>query len=617
MQRINTNTVVVYNYTELKSALENTTDTFVYLGSDITLTNGIKINASKTSVIIDGTYQGVTYTLTDNKSTAASDTIYIASSNNKAVTVENLNFVGYNYYGIIYVPDSSTYSNTILTYKNITYVGPQICFHPYGLTKFIDCDITIQDNYSVGNEVAECNRIAIGGSTSIMHKSTANSGFWFRNSNPSLTILEGAKVNFTSTSREFIYGVTNLVFTIEKNASFYVTAANGFAYQSFGTGLTKLCENATFVLKKTSSNGAYATWYSYGHLYVLENATLEIINDYTGLTTSNHNITFPNSSGALNLVNPLKVLLYNKVADVINVVNKIPFNFSFTRINMFSVASLFDSEDFPEFSWYKDSEVGVVNGSLTSSATTITENNFTEEELTKLPALSNFKMQGKKILSIGTMPLMISAITDVSLEIKGLTVADSFVKINYLDVDVSVKALYTGRFTYQHSDTIPIGTEVTFNVKYPNDFIYITKVVTVIYPGEISIVAPDKITFLLEPISSEPLICPKASEVNIIIDDTRIDTTSWYLYASVSKDLTSSDDYSLPKSLVFQDSEGNYITLSDVPTLIYSDESLETPKTTTITMATDKGILLNLNTPIRNNTLYTTDITWRLEQEKL
>lgn len=143
MQRINTNTVVAYNYTELKSALENTTDTFVYLGSDITLTNGIKINASKTSVIIDGTYQGVTYTLTDKKSTAASDTIYIASSNNKAVTVENLNFVGYNYYGIIYVPDSSTYSSTILTYKNITYVGPQICFHPYGLTKFIDCDITI------------------------------------------------------------------------------------------------------------------------------------------------------------------------------------------------------------------------------------------------------------------------------------------------------------------------------------------------------------------------------------------------------------------------------------------------------------------------------------------
>ena len=32
MQRINTNTVV-YNYLELKDSLENTTDTFIYLGS--------------------------------------------------------------------------------------------------------------------------------------------------------------------------------------------------------------------------------------------------------------------------------------------------------------------------------------------------------------------------------------------------------------------------------------------------------------------------------------------------------------------------------------------------------------------------------------------------------
>ena len=32
MQRINTNTVV-YNYLELRDPLENTTDTFIYLGS--------------------------------------------------------------------------------------------------------------------------------------------------------------------------------------------------------------------------------------------------------------------------------------------------------------------------------------------------------------------------------------------------------------------------------------------------------------------------------------------------------------------------------------------------------------------------------------------------------
>lgn len=55
MQRININTVV-YNYLELKDSLENTTDTFIYLVSDITFTNGIKINASNYRTITFGYY---------------------------------------------------------------------------------------------------------------------------------------------------------------------------------------------------------------------------------------------------------------------------------------------------------------------------------------------------------------------------------------------------------------------------------------------------------------------------------------------------------------------------------------------------------------------------------
>lgn len=61
MQRINTNTVV-YNYLELRDSLENTTDTFIYLGSDITFTNGIKINASNYRTITFY-YYGVLVTL--------------------------------------------------------------------------------------------------------------------------------------------------------------------------------------------------------------------------------------------------------------------------------------------------------------------------------------------------------------------------------------------------------------------------------------------------------------------------------------------------------------------------------------------------------------------------
>lgn len=61
MQRINTNTVV-YNYLKLKDSLENTTDTFIYLVSDITFTNRIKINASNYRTITFY-YYGVLVTL--------------------------------------------------------------------------------------------------------------------------------------------------------------------------------------------------------------------------------------------------------------------------------------------------------------------------------------------------------------------------------------------------------------------------------------------------------------------------------------------------------------------------------------------------------------------------
>ena len=74
---IDNTTVVVYSYDELKSTLEGTY-TYVYLGSNITMTNEIKINRLTKEVIINGTYEGITYILEDKKSLNASDTITIS-----------------------------------------------------------------------------------------------------------------------------------------------------------------------------------------------------------------------------------------------------------------------------------------------------------------------------------------------------------------------------------------------------------------------------------------------------------------------------------------------------------------------------------------------------------
>lgn len=223
MTIINETTVVVFSSEELKNCLEgNNGYAIIYLGANITLGSGINISSSKQSIIIDGTYEGITYQLEDRKSSTTGDTIRVSAAYPNKVVVQNMNIIGYNYYGVIFVPEASTYQNTVIEYNNITYVGPQISFHPYGLTRFINCNITIADNYSTGNEVAECNKIEIGGQTTITHKSSGNSSFWFRNATPSLTILSNANLNFSSEKRELFYGVSNLKLTILKGATFNI-----------------------------------------------------------------------------------------------------------------------------------------------------------------------------------------------------------------------------------------------------------------------------------------------------------------------------------------------------------------------------------------------------------
>lgn len=144
MNILNESTVVVYNSEQLKTALEADNGyTNIFLGANIELASRINISKTKSLITIDGTYNNTTYTFTDRKSTAASDTISIQSANTLKVIVQNINIVSYNYYGIIYVPESNTYKNVIVEYNNITYIGPQISFHPTGLTRFINSNITV------------------------------------------------------------------------------------------------------------------------------------------------------------------------------------------------------------------------------------------------------------------------------------------------------------------------------------------------------------------------------------------------------------------------------------------------------------------------------------------
>lgn len=618
---VNESTVVVFSSDELKSALQNDNGyDYIYFGSNITITSGIAISSSKSEVTIDGLYNGVMYEYTDQKKLGTSDGIYVTSPLTSKVTFKNMTVTGYNYYGIVYVPESTGYSNTTIEYSNVTYTGPQMSYNPSGTTRFLNCYITVKENYAAGNEVAECNKIEVGGFTTIIHKSTANSSFWFRNTTPTFTILRDAKVYFTSSSRELFYGPTNLKLTISKGSSFYVYANNGLAYGTNGTGETEIQENAVFSISKTGYNGGYATWYSYGTITMGKGSELSVINNYTNITSSNYNISLMGTQSGLIFNNPAKVVLYNSVANVINVQNTASFNFTYSRINLFdksiTLTDNISKDTLPTYSWYKSSELSNVVGTFTNSKTSITSNNYTEEELKTLPGLDNFVIGNKKILSIGTFSFVVDPLTDKDTTMKGKTESDASVLVEYEDVSVVLQANEEGEFTYSYDSALPVGTIITLTCKTYNDVIYYTKEIQIVYSGELVIDSATKhFQFEVYAISQNPVLCPRLSTLNITVIDSRVNSSEWKLYATINHDMESVSGEKLKNSLVFVDDTGNMTVLSDTPTLVYTGKNNggET-LTTVVEWEEQKGILLQLIDPLMNNENYDAEITWTIEE---
>lgn len=614
MEIINNNTVVVFNSSELKSAIESANYNYIYFGENITLTSGININTTKTNLTIDGTYNNIRHTYTDMKSTAASNTINVRI-NNTNIIVKNMDITSYNYYGIIYVPEGTAYNNVTVEYNNIKYLGPQISFNPSGLTRFIDSNITVQENYSAGNEVAECNKIEIGGNTTIVHNSTASSSFWFRNSDPYFKILENSNVSFTSTNRELIYGVNNLEFTISKNSSFSVTTYNGMAYGTNGTQGTLIDENSSLIIKQTHRNGSYATWYSYGNITLNNNSSLKIINDFDTITSSNYNIYFRNNS-SFTLNNPKEVVLYNKAANIIYTDKEMSFNFNFKRLNLFNnIININDNislSTLPTYSWYKETEYSIINGTFTNVKTTINTNNFTEEELESLPNLTNFIFNNKRIMSIGAFSLNINALSDKDTSLTGYTLPYASILISYNDTNSVVESDSNGKFTYTYDTPLDIGTTLIFNAKKQNDLIYQTESITIVHSGEITLEsAPSTIKFSLNKIMDNPLLCKRETETIIKVLDTRLNKTKWKLIATIDHNLQNSNNKILEDSLVFKEND-NITVLSNTDTIVYEPEELN--EITNITWNDDEGILLQIKEYIEINTIYEATITWKIEE---
>lgn len=617
---LNNNTVVVFSSLELKDALEKDNGyTYIYLGNSITLTEGIGISEAKSEIIIDGTYNYELHEYIDQKKLGTTDGIYVTSPYTQKITVKNMNITGYNYYGIIYVPENSSYSSTTVEYSSINYTGPELSYNPMGTTRIIDSTITIKDNFAVGNEVCECNKIEIGGTTNIIHNSTSNSGFWFRNSNPTLTILKNANVYFTSAKRELFYGTYDLSLLVSKGASLYISTYNGLASGTYGTKTCVVDHNATLSITKTNYSTSYATWYNYGEITLNYASSLDVINNYDKITSSNYNIYCSGKDTKIIFNNPKKVVLYNLKSNVFYTNSETYFDFSFNRLNIFNeviqMDSLISKDNLPTYSWYKDN-ISNISGTFTNKTTNILQHNFTYEELDKLPALDNLDISSTKTLSIGIFVFNINALTDTDLKLTGITTPYASILIEYDNISSVIEADENGNYIYNYSTPLSIGTIVNFNAKEYNNILYYTKQVEVVYSGELAILnATTNFQFETYALNRNPLLCPRLNDLSITVLDSRIHSSNWKLFASITDDLTSQNGYKLKDALVFVDSLGNIFPLSTTPTLVYTGKSNNgNLLSTTVRWEENEGILLRLNSPLEVNEIYDSNIIWKVEE---
>jgi hypothetical protein len=273
----------VSTFDELKSALEdNNGITNVALSNDIQLTGGIRINANKKVVEIDG--QG--YKITENPSAVGTSTsnIYISDANGtKDVTLKNAIIEGKNYYGTIMISASAT--NVDYNVENVTYTGPQFMYNPQGYSNFRgNNDFTIQSSIGTAamQEFAEVSGVNISGAFNLTTYTTGSySAFWFDHSAtklPSFNVQENAKVNIDSKARQIFYTGQKLDMNVGKNAEVMMSTSQPLFDAGWMGNLT-LGENSIFDVKRFATNWlTYPTLRLNGQLKTLPGATFVIEN---------------------------------------------------------------------------------------------------------------------------------------------------------------------------------------------------------------------------------------------------------------------------------------------------------------------------------------------------
>lgn len=418
----------------------------------------------------------------------------------------------------------------------------------------------------------------------------------------------------------YLSSATYMNMTFGSNSNTNIETARGVGYDNgHRTNNVLIDSGATLNIEQKQQFGSTATWCVIGEFKMNSGSSLKMISDYSG-ATGNYCLQFIGTSALFNLNNPSSVVFYNRPTNAIYSSSTIPFTFNIPQYNRWTtftaLASAGDIYDIPTYSWYKLENANnlIVGGNITTSTTIITSTNLTSAEESELPSLNNFFINNTKVLSMGRPPLGINPITDTSTEISGITSPYADVRISYNSNDYYVQADNLGNYSYTYSIPLPIGTVIYFVSNVANSFLYRFRNVEVIFTGDLHITsATSQVSFSTIPFQTTPTLCNRSSNLEVIVNDSRIYPTVWNLYAYINHPLINEKGDTLIDGLVFVDGIGNMTVLSTTPTLVYTSDGITTGEIE-VDWPNNKGILLQLNiNPIVTNTTYKSDINWHIE----
>lgn len=611
--------IIVYTFQELKTVLTSPQQyPVVYIGDDMQFeAGGIAIHSSWTQLILDGTnpLTGERHTVTEYRSLSTNDTIRSTNANLSDITIRNIDISGKNYYGFVYIP---LYQGVTITYDNINYIGPQLTYNRYGTARYIDSNITLDQNGSASYaaELAEISFVEFGGDTTIISNTTSSSVIWIPTTSGSITVLEGSNVKI-QTSYYFTYPqnyVTPLL--IEDNASFEYIGESGMTYGTTYFSEVTVGTNSTFKATKKDTSG-YAVLRVGSNLTIAENATFL-------LTQTNANapaLYMCVASANITLDSPNKVMLLSPTGYAMRFTGAGTLTATTQTINLWSTLpnGVVDTvTDTPTHIWNQQDGSSFTTTATFSNLTTSTVTSSwqgTSTQWNGLLAKDTFNACNAKNIIFGKYILDVDAPIDIdTVTVNGVTNSNAEIAIYYGEEQKLANANADGSFTIpvDFSEYI-LGIQVSVLSNHNQIKSYRIFTLEDISTLEFLFV-PSEIPFQTTTIPARPTyISRNEPNITFSIQDTRGAGSTWRLDARSTSPFTSSDGNTLDGNFIYFTEDGNTVTLNETDSTVYNGTT-QSDSITSLEWEPDIGLFFHLQTisTAKPNILYSSTIEWTL-----